>query len=262
LAGKSDFSVVPLTPIDDLLTPVDDMDEYLPYMRLIPATGEVQSSAKILKYDNSTCQLVLYDIRDSVATSVNITNSGSGYAPVPTVTFENAPSGGTTATGLAVVGSDGKLDSVVVTNPGSGYTTPPTVTFTSVQASLNIFGTAFVFDPENPLAIPIAVPDTNNPPTSIIRARRPGNAGNNIRIRFNGTSSNEIFNSPANVTSVDVSGTDITVNYYPIEGGLTDAVVKFALQTNPQANALVEMIILPEQMTEGLFLGEIGRAHV
>jgi hypothetical protein len=59
---QSDFSVVPLNVINDLLTPVDDQDQYLPYLRLISSTNGAQSSAKILKYDNSTCQLVLYDI--------------------------------------------------------------------------------------------------------------------------------------------------------------------------------------------------------
>jgi hypothetical protein len=85
----------------------------------------------------------------------------------------------------------------------------------------------------------------------------PGAAGNNIRIRFNGTPSNELINPPTtSVTSVVVSGTDITVNYYPTENLLSVEVVKLALQTNAQANALVEMIILPNVTPEGVFLGD------
>jgi hypothetical protein len=62
LKNQSDFSIAPLVPINNFLTPVDDQDEYLPYLRLVPASVSTPSSAKILKYDSSTCQLVLYDI--------------------------------------------------------------------------------------------------------------------------------------------------------------------------------------------------------
>ena len=57
--------------------------------------------------------------------SVAITNPGSGYASVPTVTFGTPPSGGTTAAGAAV----GSVDSVTVGTAGSGYATVPSVTF-------------------------------------------------------------------------------------------------------------------------------------
>jgi hypothetical protein len=60
--------------------------------------------------------------------SVIITNGGSGYTSVPTVTF-SAPASGTTATGTAVI-QDGAVVSVTITDPGSGYTAAPTVTFT------------------------------------------------------------------------------------------------------------------------------------
>ena len=252
---RSDFSVVPLVPINDLLTPIDDQDQYLPYLRLSAQNAEAPT-AKILKYDNATCQLVVYDIRDNVKTTVHITNGGSGYGSVPTVTFGAAPSGGTTATGIAVVGSQGNISSVFVTNPGSGYVTPPTVTFSSEHASLNIFGTAFEFG-DDPLDPPIAIPDTDNPPTAIFRARIPGAAGNNIRIKFNGTASNEFINPPVSITSVVVSGTDITINYYPTESGSPSPdIVKAALRANAQANALVELIIQPSVTPEGIFLGE------
>ena len=238
---RSDFSVVPLVPINDLLTPIDDGDQYLPYLKL-SAQNDEAPTAKILKYDSATCQLVVYDIRDNVKTSVQITNGGSGYAPTPPVSFGAAPSGGTTATGIAVVGSQGNISSVFVTNPGSGYITPPTVTFTSEYASLNIFRRKNI----GSLFSPLIVPDTDNPPTVILRSRIPGTAGNNIRIKFNGFSGGPTSPyPPASVTSVVVSGTDITVNYSPIESALTPAVVKAALASNAQANALIELIIQP-----------------
>jgi hypothetical protein len=64
---QSDFSFVPLIPKNNLLTPIDDQDQYLPYLRLVPSInqGDVQPTAKILKYDSSTGQLVIYDIKNS-----------------------------------------------------------------------------------------------------------------------------------------------------------------------------------------------------
>lgn len=58
--------------------------------------------------------------------SVTITNGGSGYTSVPTVTF-SAPTSGMTATGTAVI-QNGAVTQVIITNPGSGYTSTPTVT--------------------------------------------------------------------------------------------------------------------------------------
>lgn len=84
---------------------------------------------------------------DAVA-SVSITDGGYYYV-APTVTFDAAPTGGTTATGTAVlgdlpafvIGEDAELTearnnnlkqvvSVTVTSAGSGYTSTPSVTFT------------------------------------------------------------------------------------------------------------------------------------
>jgi hypothetical protein len=65
--------------------------------------------------------------------SVNVTNGGSGYTSVPSITFSSGS--GTAAslpTGTATLGPStgaGDVLSVAVTNPGSGYTTPPVVTF-------------------------------------------------------------------------------------------------------------------------------------
>jgi hypothetical protein len=249
---SSDFSIVPLVPIDNLLTPVDDEDQYLPYLRLVTKDGS--TSAKILRYDNATCQLVVYDIRDNVETSVNITNGGSGYTAAPTVTFSAPPEGGTTATGISVVGSEGNVSSIFVTNSGSGYITPPTVTF-SEYAILKLFPPTFRSNPRAPGLffgggsgivgpLPEPVADTSLPPLAILRSRIPGISGNDIRIKFTGISGGPTAPyPPASVTSVDVSGTDITVNYSPIESLLTLETVKAALEADESANNLIEMII-------------------
>jgi hypothetical protein len=62
--------------------------------------------------------------------SITVTNDGSGYTSVPTVTIA-APNiaYGTTATAVATVVSN-KVSAITVTNAGSGYTTAPAVTIT------------------------------------------------------------------------------------------------------------------------------------
>ena len=59
--------------------------------------------------------------------SVSVTNGGSGYTSVPTVTFTAGRGGGAGLTGTAVV-TGGVVTGINVTNPGSGYVFPPTVT--------------------------------------------------------------------------------------------------------------------------------------
>jgi autotransporter-associated beta strand protein len=57
-------------------------------------------------------------------------NGGSGYTTAPTVVFDNTGTGGTGATGTAIIDANGAVTDVVITNPGSGYTSTPTFTFT------------------------------------------------------------------------------------------------------------------------------------
>ncbi len=62
--------------------------------------------------------------------SVAVTNGGSGYTSAPTVTFAAPPSGGTRATGTAVLdGSGTHVASITITNAGAGYTSVPAITF-------------------------------------------------------------------------------------------------------------------------------------
>ena len=59
--------------------------------------------------------------------SITITNGGSGFSTVPTITISGG--GGTGATASASV-FNGIIQTVTITNIGSGYTTSPTVTVT------------------------------------------------------------------------------------------------------------------------------------
>lgn len=65
-------------------------------------------------------------------TSITITNQGSGYTSVPTVTFTSSSGIGATAT--AIRGTSGvnlnKITGVTLTNAGTGYQTAPAISFT------------------------------------------------------------------------------------------------------------------------------------
>ena len=63
----------------------------------------------------------------SVARAI-ITSGGSGYTSAPTVIFSGPPSGGTLATGTAII-SNGQVTGVTITSDGNGYTLVPTVSF-------------------------------------------------------------------------------------------------------------------------------------
>ena len=75
--------------------------------------------------------------------SITVTNDGSGYTSVPTVTIGTPTAGyGTTASAIATVVSN-KVTAITVTNAGSGYLTAPSVTITggggsSAAATANI----------------------------------------------------------------------------------------------------------------------------
>jgi hypothetical protein len=59
---------------------------------------------------------------------ITILTQGQGYTSEPTVTFSSPISGGTTATGRAILNSLGKVSSVWISNGGIGYTVAPTIT--------------------------------------------------------------------------------------------------------------------------------------
>lgn len=75
-------------------------------------------------------------ISGGAVTGVTITSSPTGYTAVPTITFTAAPSGGTTATGTAIV-TGGVVTGVTITNAGAGYTTAPTLTFSTTGVGGN-----------------------------------------------------------------------------------------------------------------------------
>lgn len=78
--------------------------------------------------------------------SITITNAGSGYETVPTVTISGG--GGSGATAVAVLGTGGSANTVVgitITDTGSSYETVPTVAF-SGGGGIDAAGTAVLND--------------------------------------------------------------------------------------------------------------------
>ena len=64
-------------------------------------------------------------------TSITVTNQGSGYTSVPTVSFTSSTGAGATATAVRGTGANvNKIVSITVTNPGSGYQTAPIISIT------------------------------------------------------------------------------------------------------------------------------------
>lgn len=64
---------------------------------------------------------------------IDLINDGFGYSSAPIVSISTAPSGGSTATAVAIMTSRSSnqklsIDRILITNPGFGYTQPPTVT--------------------------------------------------------------------------------------------------------------------------------------
>lgn len=72
----------------------------------------------------------------SGVSGVTITAAGTYTGTPPTVTFGAAPTGGTTATGVAQLNVAGTaVVGVLITNAGSGYASAPTVTFSTGGAT-------------------------------------------------------------------------------------------------------------------------------
>ena len=105
----------------------------LTYTAIVDGTAELgNNNASTLTgvsgwVDNGSCDI------NYVVDIIQITNPGSGYSSVPTITIA-APTDGVTATANAVLTS-GEVSSIVITNHGSGYDSPPAITFSSGAAS-------------------------------------------------------------------------------------------------------------------------------
>ena len=73
---------------------------------------------------------------------VTITSGGSGYTTTPNVSISTAPSGGTDATGEAVM-VGGTISAIRISNAGVGYTVAPTIT---IGAATTISDGDYIFN--------------------------------------------------------------------------------------------------------------------
>jgi hypothetical protein len=69
-------------------------------------------------------------ITGGAISNTTISDGGAFYNPAipPLITFSAPPTGGTQATGTAVVSANGIVTGINLTNPGAGYTSAPTLT--------------------------------------------------------------------------------------------------------------------------------------
>ena len=132
---------------------------------------------------------VRVDVRE-VVSEINVTNQGSSYSSVPTVTLSGG--GGSGATAVAIV-EDQKVVRVEVRDAGSGYTSAPTVAFSGGGGS-------------------------NAAATAVIGSGATWNSGNENQSQSGSLTWSFSGGSAVDTTGAQVGGSNITEN---IEGTLT-----------------------------------------
>jgi phage tail sheath protein FI len=176
------------------------------------------TAANFLSYTNNL-QLIRVDtdnhrnavaVQSGTVTGVTITNGGTGFADPVTVIFGPPQEvGGVQATGHAIVGAGGAIESIIIDNPGSGYTNEPSITVSSQD------GIGFVGD----VNIIIGGIKINNEQdymeqyvngaglVGCFAAKFPGALGNSIRVEMADESTftnwvyNAEFDSPPNTST-------------------------------------------------------------
>ena len=133
------------TAVDGTNSSTTDFDLAPEYDKISKAI--ISSKAKVFNNtivgaSSSTSMYPRKHWRDNLGyqvTDIIVSDSGSGYTYVPTVTLEGG--GGTGATAVAYLGY-GKITSIKITNPGSGYFSAPTVVIQGSQTNTGTIGTA------------------------------------------------------------------------------------------------------------------------
>jgi hypothetical protein len=102
------------TNIDEIDKTVQDQG-YITSLQLIPIATRATATAIL-----ST----------GYVQKIYVNNDGSGYTSIPNIVIDSAPSGGITATAVAITTSKGQVYSIqeiLLTNAGAGYTTAPNI---------------------------------------------------------------------------------------------------------------------------------------
>lgn len=150
---------------------------------------------------------------------VDLLNDGYGYSSAPIVSISTAPSGGLTATAVAIMTSRTSnqrlsIDRILVTNPGFGYTEPPIITISGGGGSGGI-ATAVI----NTRVLGIVglssggVGYTTTPQVTIQRIFIPSGPG--ISSNINNAQAEAILNSNGVVVSVRYSNAGAGYTFTP-----------------------------------------------
>jgi len=130
--------------IDTDIEFIDDNTSDIGYIQTLQLIGLGSTASAITSIVNGGVQYV------------QVTNRGTSYTSTPTASFSRAPSGGTTAVGVATMinniidfcnvdPTDKRVQGVEIINPGSGYIEPPMVAFTGGGGS-GAEATAYIGD--------------------------------------------------------------------------------------------------------------------
>ena len=150
---------------------------------------------------------------------IDLINDGYGYTSAPTVSISTAPSGGLTATAVAIMTSRSSnqklsIDRILITNPGFGYTEPPTVTISGSNGAGGI-ATAII----NSRVLGIVglssggVGYTTTPQVTIQRIFIPSGAG--ISSNINNAQAEAIVNSNGVVVAIRYSNAGAGYTFTP-----------------------------------------------
>jgi hypothetical protein len=110
-------------------------------------------------------------IRSGYVRKVILNNDGYDYVGIPTVSFTPAPSGGTTASAVAItscIGGVCSIKEILLVNPGSGYTVAPSVTVYGNGSGIGAAATCLLvkdFYGIGPVGIVTIGGGYSNPPT-------------------------------------------------------------------------------------------------
>jgi hypothetical protein len=114
--------------------------------------------------------------KTSVGT-ITLTNSGSGYTSLPSVTISDTTPG--TGTGAKAVAIDLKMLSIAINNQGSGYTAAPTVTFAGGGAATQTVTATLTGGKVTGIPLPATLTGFTGRPTITIQS--PGQGTGKVR---------------------------------------------------------------------------------
>jgi len=124
---------------EDINTSIEEVDNSIQdfdYLQTLIMTSGNASTASAISHLASE----LSSIGGKSVASIDLINDGTGYLTPPIVSISTSPSGGVSATAVAIMthrsGQTGySIDKILIINPGIGYTNIPTVAIKSISGT-------------------------------------------------------------------------------------------------------------------------------